>query len=150
MAGTKNPDRIEVIKVSSKEHLKQAQHIRYEVFVEGQNVPVDEEIDQYEDSSTHFLALQNGVPCGAARWRKTENGIKLERFAVLAESQGKGIGSALVQAVLEDIDSSRDLASNSKYLHAQLAAMPLYSKFGFEKVGELFLECDIEHYKMVK
>jgi len=35
------------------------------------------------------------------------------------------------------------------YLHAQLQAISLYERTGFEKVGEMFEECDIQHYRMV-
>ena len=94
---------IKVIKVNSDSELNQAQQIRYEVFVIGQNVPAEEEIDQFEDECNHFLALFNNQPCGAARWRITSSGVKLERFAVLEAFRKKGIGSALVKAVIEDI-----------------------------------------------
>ena len=64
--------------------LDEAFVIRRKVFVDEQHCPPDLEY-QNDDVSTHFLAKCDGVPCGAARWRKTENGIKLERFAVLPE-----------------------------------------------------------------
>ena len=35
------------------------------------------------------------------------------------------------------------------YLHAQLQAIPLYEKHGFVKVGEMFEEATIKHYKMI-
>lgn len=141
---------LKVIKVDNTEQFKQAKKIRFEVFVLGQNVPAAEEFDQYEDISTHFLALYNDIPCGAARWRITENGVKLERFAVLENFRGLGVGSALVQEVLNDISINTVAKGKNLYLHAQLSAMKLYSKFGFKQQGKLFQECDIDHYKMVK
>jgi predicted GNAT family N-acyltransferase len=36
------------------------------------------------------------------------------------------------------------------YLHSQLSAMPMYEKFGFERKGDMFLECDIRHFCMEK
>ena len=141
---------IKVIKVNSRDQLIQAQNIRYKVFVIGQGVPPEEEIDQYEDECQHFLALSDDVACGAARWRFTADGVKLERFAVLASYRGKGIGSTLVKAVLEDIYNHPDAAGKLLYLNSQISAMKLYSKFNFIKVGEKFQECDIDHYKMVR
>jgi len=141
---------IKVIKIHAPDELDQAKKIRYKVFVLGQNVPPEEEIDEFEDESFHFLALIDNKPCGAARWRFTEKGIKLERFAVLEEFRGLGIGSALVVKVLEDVTANPDSVGKALYLHAQLSAMRLYSKFGFKKNGELFQECEIDHYKMVK
>ena len=140
---------VEVFNISDPKDLDIAYSIRYQVFVIGQNVPAEEEIDQYEDVCRHFLAKVDSVPCGAARWRITEKGIKLERFAVLENYRGLGVGTALVQAVLNDIQANPELDGRTYYLHAQLSAMPLYKKFGFRSVGEIFQECDIDHYKMV-
>jgi predicted GNAT family N-acyltransferase len=58
------------------------------------------------------------------------------------------VGQALVAAVLADIANDPGTAGKQKYLHAQLTAVPLYSKFGFEKEGDIFDECNILHYKM--
>jgi predicted GNAT family N-acyltransferase len=140
---------VEVSKIVDSADLEIAHRIRYEVFVIGQNVPAEDEIDQYESQCRHFLAKVNEIPCGAARWRITDKGVKLERFAVLENYRGQGVGSALVRAVLQDIGTNPKLAGWMRYLHAQLSAMPLYRKFGFIPVGEMFQECDIDHYKMV-
>ena len=93
----------------------------------------------------HFLATFDGTPCGAARWRKTEDGYKLERFAVLKEFRGKGVGLRLVKAVLADIPPG---VSNI-YLNAQLSAVGFYEPLGFMPVGERFEEAGITHQQMV-
>lgn len=141
---------INVKKVQDLKNLESAKRIRYEVFVIGQNVPAEEEIDTYEEQSFHFLALVNNIPAGAARWRFTEKGIKLERFAVLEKYRSLGVGSALVKAVLEDIENHPAAAGKKQYLHSQLSAMKLYNKFGFKHEGEMFQECDIDHFKMTR
>jgi predicted GNAT family N-acyltransferase len=87
----------------------------------------------------------NDIPAGTARWRRTADGIKLERFAVLAEFRKKGVASALLETILDDVL----LEHPSKiYLHSQIQAVPLYEKYGFEKQGDIFTEAGIEHYKM--
>lgn len=139
---------LQVRKVSTEEELKEVFSIRKEVFVLEQKVASEDEYDEFEDTSNHFLAKLDQIPVGAARWRFTEKGIKLERFAVLKEVRGKGVGISLVQAVLRDIDSDPKNAGKTKYLHAQLSAVPLYNKFNFKKVGDIFEECNILHYKM--
>lgn len=135
---------IEVKKVEEPKLLKQVFDIRRKVFVEEQNCPPELEWE-FEDESTHFLALVAGLPAGAARWRRTEKGYKLERFAVLPEFREKGVGSALVKAVLQDLPSGADYV----YLHAQVQAVKLYEKAGFVKEGEEFEEAGIQHYKML-
>ncbi|RZL17847.1 MAG: GNAT family N-acetyltransferase [Pedobacter sp.] len=138
-------DALRVIKISNKEELEMAFAIRKKVFVEEQNCPPELEWEN-EEESTHFLALLNNEPCGACRWRKTEKGYKLERFAVLKEFRGKRIGQALLAAVLSDLPDDAKYV----YLHAQVDAMHLYSRFGFSAEGEQFEEAGIQHYKMVK
>lgn len=136
---------INVTKVGSKEQLDQAYAIRTEVFIGEQSCPPELEWE-YEDESTHFLATLNGQPAGVCRWRKTDNGYKLERFAVLKPYRGLGVAQALVKTVLEDLPAD----AHYIYLNAQVQAMPLYAKFGFEKTGPMFDEAGIDHYKMVK
>lgn len=135
-------------KITRNDQLKAAYFIRKEVFVIEQKVDPNKEYDEFESVSKHFIACCDGKPVGTARWRVTPYGVKLERFAVLKDSRGKGIGQALVVAVLEDIKANPDAANMNKYLHAQVSAVPLYQKFGFEIVGDMFEECNIMHYKM--
>ena len=142
--------RPEVKLITTQEELQKAFEIRKVVFVDEQNVPMEEELDQYEPESTHFIAYIDGVPCGACRWRYTNEGVKLERFAVLKEYRGKKVGAALVQATLDNIKSDPNYKGQKLYLNSQVDAVFLYEKFGFVEEGEMFLECDIKHMKMVK
>jgi len=137
-------DNIEVSKVTEDEKLAIVFEIRRTVFVEEQHCPPELEWE-FEAESTHFLALLNGLPAGASRWRKTDYGYKLERFAVLKQFRGKGVGQALINAVLADLPAIADYI----YLNAQIQAMPLYEKFGFVKIGDEFEEAGIRHFKMV-
>ncbi|WP_448519394.1 GNAT family N-acetyltransferase [Rhodoflexus sp.] len=140
---------ISVKHIIADEDLEKAFNIRRNVFVIEQQVPEEEEYDEFESSSRHFLAMADGVPCGTARWRFTDKGVKMERFAVLADYRSKKVGSALVETVLTDISQNPESKNQIIYLHAQLSAMPLYAKFGFQAVGEMFSECNIWHYKMI-
>jgi predicted GNAT family N-acyltransferase/predicted HAD superfamily Cof-like phosphohydrolase len=118
--------------------------IRKLVFVEEQNVDPKEEFDSFEDSSTHFLMFYVKDPVATARWRFTENGIKLERFAVLQEYRNKGLGAILLKTVIADVKDYK----KPIYLHAQVKAMNFYEREGFVKTGPMFSECNILHYKM--
>lgn len=139
---------IEVRHITDPSAQETAFRIRREVFVHEQRVPAEAEYDTYEESSRHFLSYADGEPCGAARWRFTDKGIKLERFAVLKQYRNRSVGSALVEAVLSDIRQHPQSNGRPIYLHAQVTAMPLYARFGFRPVGGLFFECDIGHYMM--
>lgn len=138
-------EKLHVQKATTKEELDKVFAIRKLVFVDEQNCPPELEWEN-EDVSTHFLALSDHQPCGACRWRKTDQGYKLERFAVLKEFRGAGVGRAMIATVLADLPSD----AHYVYLNAQLDAMSLYSKFGFVAEGEQFEEAGIQHFKMVK
>ena len=138
---------IELKRIEQEKDLKAAFRIREQVFVKEQQVPRDAEYDQYESSARHYLATYEGVPCGAARWRVTDQGVKLERFAVLPAYRNKSVGAQVLQAVLEDVQQG--LPGEKIYLHAQLPAVNFYRRHGFVTEGDLFSECDIQHYKMV-
>lgn len=121
--------------------------IRFKVFVEEQHVDEREEYDEFEDVSHHYLALVNGNPAGTARWRATEKGFKLERFAVLLAYRGSGVGSRLVEKVLDSVKKVNTYES-MVYLHAQVQALPFYEKHGFEPFGDQFIEAEIVHQAM--
>ncbi len=129
---------------TSKEFSLAAFDIRKKVFVEEQNVKAEEEFDEFEKFSQHYLAYYNEIPVATARWRHTEKGIKLERFAVLKEFRNKNIGNFILKEVLKDVIPFQ----KTLYLHAQLAAVKFYKREGFVKQGEIFYECNIAHYLM--
>jgi predicted GNAT family N-acyltransferase len=138
-------ENLEVHKIINAQDLEKAYAIRKVVFVEEQNCPPELEWEN-EEVSTHFLATIDNEPAGACRWRKTDAGYKLERFAVLKEYRKKGVGQALVSAALADLPED----ARYIYLNAQLDATPLYAKFGFVAEGDQFEEAGIQHFKMVK
>ena len=128
----------------NSELMKKAHQIRHLVFVVGQNCP--EELEwEYEEDSTHFLVLDNGISVATARHRKTEKGYKLERFAVLESERGKGYGNIVLKAILNDLSSFNGLI----YMHAQKQVLPFYEKLGFITEGDIFEEAGIMHFKMI-
>jgi predicted GNAT family N-acyltransferase len=133
----------EVKAVTTQAELDEAHRIRKEVFVIEQKCPEDIEWE-FEDESHHYLALVDGKPAGTARWRVTDKGVKLERFAVDKAFRNSGIGSALLKAILTDVPQG----SGMIYLHAQISAKGFYLKHGLIPVGEHFWEANIEHVKM--
>jgi len=139
------PAKIIVKKVTEQADLDIVHAIRREVFVVEQNCPPELEYEN-EDISHHFLASVDEEPAGACRWRKTADGYKLERFAVLKAFRGFGLGAEMVRAVLADLPVYADYI----YLNSQTQAVPFYAKLGFEASGSEFEEAGIKHYKMVK
>ncbi len=118
--------------------------IRSEVFVKEQQVSREEEFDNFEESSLHYLGKWDGHAAGTARWRITKNGIKLERFAVLKDFRNKGIAAAILLEVLKHVKPLQ----KKIYLHAQVSALGFYEKYAFKKEGPMFTEANIDHFTM--
>ena len=128
---------------SDKDLAEQAFAIRKAVFVEEQGVDPTLEYDHEEDAS-HYLLFLGEKPIATARWRETDKGIKLERFAVLPSFRNRGIGEIILKEVLRDVCVS----GRKIYLHAQVKAVSFYERNGFTKEGQLFTEAGIDHFLM--
>jgi len=138
---------IKVVKFTTKEEepYAQARKIRTIVFVNEQKVSKEEEFDGLDDDAVHYLVYFNENIAGTGRRRITKEGHKLERFAVYKNFRGKQIGANLLKAMMQDILPTEKLI----YLNAQVSAQKFYAKYGFKKEGEIFVEANIEHYKMI-
>ena len=135
---------IRIHTIITDDELTEAFSIRRQVFVMDQNVPEEIEMDEFDKVAKHVLAYWKKSPVGTARWRYTEQGVKLERFAVLKDYRKMGIGEALVKFILNQVESAETV-----YLNAQESVIQFYKKFSFECIGERFFEADIPHKQMV-
>ena len=135
---------IAIKQIDSQTELEKAFAIRKQVFCIEQNVPEEIEMDEFDAVATHILAYIDGKAVGTARWRFTDEGCKMERFAVFKEYRGKGVGEELVKYTLGKLKDNSLI-----YLNAQESVMEFYRKFGFEIVGNRFYEADIPHRKMI-
>jgi predicted GNAT family N-acyltransferase len=120
-----------------------ANAIRTEVFIVEQSVERELEFE-FEEESHHYLLYLGEKPAATARWRETNEGIKLERFTTLKSERKKGLGGKILQELLKDtIPLGKPI-----YLFAQIGAVSFYEGHGFVKRGEMFWEAGIEHYRM--
>ena len=117
--------------------------IRHKVFIDEQNVPEEMEWDEYDESSTHYLATTENKVLAVARLKPDG---QLGRMAVIAEYRHQGIGGMLLRFILQDIKQNN---LTGIYLHAQVSAIPFYKKQGFIEYGDVFNEADIPHQKML-
>ena len=118
--------------------------IRRKVFVKEQNISGEIEFDDENVNATYFLAQHKNISVGTARYRLTEFGIKLERFAVLKSYRNLGVGKKLAIYILNSIKNEKVI-----YLHAQESVINFYSKLGFKRIGSQFFEAKIPHQKMI-
>ncbi|MBM3358994.1 MAG: GNAT family N-acetyltransferase [Betaproteobacteria bacterium] len=117
--------------------------IRYQVFVKEQGVPEELEWDDLDGRSHHVVALApDGVPIGTGRLLPDGH---IGRMAVLKTWRGRGVGSAVLKAL---VDSARASGFAQVQLHAQTHAIGFYARHGFAVQGGEFMEAGIPHVVM--
>ncbi|WP_082234422.1 GNAT family N-acetyltransferase [Halobacillus massiliensis] len=138
---------MEVREIKTREELEQAFEIRKCVFVQEQNVPIEDEFDEWEEAALHVLASYKNTPAGAGRIRFFEKTAKLERICILPAFRKNGIGKAIIHT-LEKI--ARDKGCVKVILHGQVQAAGFYRKLNYSIDSKEFFEDGIAHYVMVK
>jgi predicted GNAT family N-acyltransferase len=124
--------------------------IRTLVFVVEQGISPGLEIDAGEDTSRHWLGLEDGVTVATVRWRLYEPGVaKIERVAVLKPWRGQKIATILIGAVEADIATKMPGARTLR-LDAQDTAIPFYERLGYRASGDGFLDAELPHHTMLK
>jgi len=123
--------------------LPQVREVRRRVFIEEQGIPAELEFDGQDESSWNVL-VQDEEGRGIGTGRLTPEG-KIGRMAVIREYRGRGIGSLILEKLVEQ---ARRLGREEAYLHAQSAAVAFYAKRGFGARGEIFQEAGIPHQEM--
>lgn len=119
--------------------------VRTTVFVEGQGVPAELERDALDPVSIHVLARDaDGTPVGTARLTPDR---RIGRMAVLPGHRGRGIGEAMLAAL---VAHARAQGWAEVGLHAQLHALAFYARVGFVPCGPVFTEAGIEHRRMAR
>lgn len=121
--------------------------IRKRVFIEEQGVPESMELDEFDPIAQHALAYIDSECVGTARLVTLAGNIgRIGRMAVLATHREKGIGTQLLNSLIE---RSQSLGLAQLELHAQLSAIPFYEQFGFIAQGDIYDEAGIAHRDMI-
>ena len=117
--------------------------VRETVFVAEQGVPVELEWDGLDPGCRHLLAEDaHGRPIGCARLLPDGH---IGRMAVLAPWRGRGVGRALLRAMLGQAAASGVAMVR---LNAQVQALGFYAREGFKACGDEFDDAGIAHRAM--
>ena len=120
----------------------EAQRIRFTVFVDEQRVPAEIEMDEHDATSIHALAFSDGKAVGTGRLLLDGH---IGRMAVLKEWRGRGVGQALLRAL---IDAARRRGDTEVALNSQVHALGFYGAEGFRAEGPVYEEAGIPHQAM--
>ncbi|WON74923.1 GNAT family N-acetyltransferase [Nitrosospira sp. Is2] len=117
--------------------------VREAVFIREQGISVELELDTLDAECIHILAADAMLhPIGTARLLPDGT---IGRMAVLKEWRRQGVGSALMEKLL---DEAKDRQVRQVTLNAQVYVTAFYRKLGFQAVGEEFMEAGISHVRM--
>ncbi len=136
--------------------------LRRRVFVEEQGVPLEEEVDEHDDSATHVVAVAGGRVVGTGRAVFPPQGtpapvggksqtphtrVKIGRMAVDEGWRRRGVGGRILDALEAE---ARLRGMGEAELNAQTYAIPFYSSHGYAEEGPVFLDAGIDHVLMRK
>jgi predicted GNAT family N-acyltransferase len=139
----KHPWRVRAVSWAARRKTLAA--IRHRVFVAEQGVPHGLELDGRDRRARHVLALgPGGRPMGCGRILPDGH---IGRLAVLPAYRRRGVGAALLEALLAD---ARHRGLGRVFLHAQVDALPFYTAHGFIARGPVFLDAGIPHRYMFR
>ena len=138
---------IEVRPARDAEEVRAALALRLEVFVVEQSVPVEEEVDEHDDTALHLVAVEDGRVVATARVVMEGDTAKLGRVAVATPARRRGIAGRLIAA---SEAHARARGATRVARAAQTGALPLYEKAGYTAYGERFMDANLEHLMMEK
>lgn len=133
--------------VATDQEMIDAFSVRRTVFIDEQQVPEEEEIDQFEEVATHFVVYDNQQPVGAGRFRLVDGLGKVERICVLSTHRKRGVGKMLMNKV-EEIAKDQNISKLK--LNAQTHAEVFYQSLGYKTVSDVFMDAGIPHVTMIK
>ena len=127
--------------------------LRTEVFVNEQNVPIELELDEKDNSeNTIHIGYFNGDELiGVARLIDMDKEvIHIGRVAIDKYHRGEGIGHKLILGC-EDIAKKVLNRDFNIELSAQVYAENFYKKLGYNRVNDnIYIDAGIEHIDMKK
>jgi predicted GNAT family N-acyltransferase len=122
-----------------------ARAIRDAVFCREQGVSPALEWDGKDDACVHYLLRDGDEPIATARTRPLDSRTwKIERVAVTRAQRSRGVGRAIMGAILDVLDR----AGCASLLHSQTAVAGFYERLGYRREGEEFVEAGIAHVAM--
>ena len=117
--------------------------VREAVFILEQGISVELEWEGLDWECIHVLAADAMLsPIGTVRLLPDGT---IGRMAVLKDWRRQGVGGALMERLLKE---AMDRQIRQLTLNAQVYVTGFYRKFGFQAVGEEFMEAGIRHIKM--
>lgn len=131
--------------IPGTEDLTEPFAVRREVFIEEQQIPEQDEYDEFETSALHLIVYVDEQTAATGRiWHDGKN-FRIGRLAVLKPFRGQKIGDLALRLLLYKAFST---GAQTVEISAQTYIMPLYRKFGFKEYGGEYLDGGLPHMAM--
>ena len=141
-------DKLLIKLVDSPEDFEGALAVRLRVFVQEQDVPLEEEVDHLDNAAIHAIAKMGDSVIATGRLILEEMPlVYIGRMSVDVDYRRHGVGSKLLE-FLED--EAKKCGAATIALHAQEYVKTFYSAHDYEEKGGVFLEANIPHILMHK
>ena len=138
---------ISIFNSDESEKMKVVLLLREEIFVKGQNVPLERDVDGDDDKCNHVLMYYNSEPIGVMRLYSLGNDkMKLQRVGVLSKYRGLKLGEKMMKFVLDELIKS---GVKAFILGSQCTVIGFYEKLGFKVYGDVYIDAGIEHKDMI-
>ncbi|GEA58889.1 GNAT family N-acetyltransferase [Vibrio comitans] len=98
-----------------------------------------------DNSGIHFGAFENDSLVCVASVFITGTRARLRKFATLHEHQGNGIGTQVIEHIIEYLKRH---GVTYFWCDARESAQDFYARFGMQKQGERFFKSDEPYFKM--
>lgn len=140
---------IDIKHPSSDEEYKAYFHLRWKLLRAPWNQPEGSELDEFEDESFHFIAVDESETVGVARLQfNSDSEAQIRYMAVASSHERQGIGRALMLAMEA---YTRASACKLIVLDAREPAVGFYQKLGYNIDEESYLLFEaIQHFRMSK
>ena len=139
--------------LETKEELNLGFALRIEVFVKEQNVPIELELDDKDNSvdTIHIGYFLGNILVGVAHLIDMDKDvIHIGRVVIDKEYRGQGIGRELIigcENIAQQILKRKIIIE----LSAQIQAEKFYKSLGYNRVNDkIYLDAGIEHVDMRK
>lgn len=125
-----------------------ARMVRQKVFMEEQGF--ENEFDEQDHDSWHFVFYEDGVPVGTCRMFWDQDRPKwmvLGRVAILPAFRGKHYGLKMTKIVEEE---AKKLGAEGIWLSAQQRVQGFYEKGHYQASGAVYMDEHCPHIHMEK
>jgi YbgC/YbaW family acyl-CoA thioester hydrolase len=124
-----------------------ASPLRYEVFVNEQEIDPELEWDAADETAVHAVVINKlGQAVATGRLLQPQSRVaQIGRIAVNKALRGGSLGRLVVNTLIE---KARLRGDREVLLHAQCSAEGFYRRLGFTAHGDIFQDAGIDHIEM--